>query len=134
MKITPIDDYKHGDKIPAVLYKIDESEDVGYGPGLKWLCKDIDSDRTIVVYTPQQATKRNKLGRIIVNLTGTLAEVDTDDLLGPVYVHFEQSKTDATKVSANNLSTRTAGKGENVGDMIAAALEAEAKRDSESVF
>jgi len=134
MKITTIDDYKNGDKIPGILYKVDEAEDVGYGPGLKWLVKDIDSDRTMVVFTPAQATKRNKLGRIIVNLTGSLGEVDTDDLLGPVYVHFEQSKTDATKVTAANLTTRTPAKSEDVGAAIAAALEAEAKRDMESVF
>ena len=135
MKLTPIEDRKAGDTTRAVLFNIEEAEDKGYGPGLKWLLKDIDTAQTIVVYTSQAATPRSKLGKFIVNLTGALKEVDTDELVGAtVTVHWDNHKTDATRVVVSNLTTRPATKGEDVGQIIKDALAAEDLRDLEAPF
>lgn len=135
MKLTPIEDRKAGDTTRAVLFAIEEAEDKGYGPGLKWLLKDIDTNQTIVVYSGQTATPRSKLGKFIINLTGKLQEVDTDELVGAtVMVHWDNHKSDATKVVVSNLTTRPAAKGEDVGKILEDALAAEAARDLEAPF
>ena len=58
MQISVQQDYKANEQYPGVVYAI-EPDEGQYGPSLKWLIWDDDNERTMVVFTPQAATKRN---------------------------------------------------------------------------
>ncbi len=134
MEIEYLKDRQPGEEVAATIYGCKASEDTGFGTGLKWLLVDT-SGRSMLVFTPDTVTKRNRLGRIVVALTGELKGIDTDDLVGmTVTVKYISKKSDATVAVADLMVPRKPGKDEDVVAVVKAAQEAEAQRDDTSPF
>ena len=85
----------------GMLYSIEEAEDRGYGPGLKWIFHldgDLDpisdAPRETWGFSGQKVTSRTKAGRWVAGIKGDLPEpgevIDLGQLFGtPVDVMFE---------------------------------------------
>lgn len=121
----PFELHEEAEWYSGILYTIEEAEDRGYGPGLKWVFH-LDGEVDEISGTPretwgfsgQKITPRTKAGRWVTGIRGSLPEagqpVDLSQLIGArvqvMFEHGEGLDRDGNKVTKDKVDKVRAAK------------------------